>query len=124
MHFLFFDEILSVLSFASRKEREEIEKLLGQLALKGRAAGFSLVVSAQKLNATSLPKSITEQCQTRIILGGLVSEETFHQATGAYKKDIAAAYKGGVGEGYAVTPRTGGLPTSKRPGCPRRRAKA
>lgn len=118
MHFLFFDEILSVLSFASRKEREEIEKLLGQLALKGRAAGFSLVVSAQKLNATSLPKSITEQCQTRIILGGLVSEETFHQATGAYKKDIAAAYKGGVGEGYAVTPRTGGLAYIKTPRMP------
>lgn len=119
MHFLFFDEILSVLSFANKKEKEEIEKLLGKLALKGRAAGFSVVIAAQKLGANNLPKSITEQCQTRAILGSLVSEETFHQATGVYKKDIAAAYKGGVGKGYAITPETGGLAYIKTPLLPR-----
>lgn len=118
-HFLFFDEILSVLGSAGKKERAEIERLLGQLALKGRAAGFPVVITAQKLSATDLPKSITEQCQTRFILGGLVSEETFHQATGAYKKDIAAAYKGGVGKGYAVTPKSGGLTYIETPLLPR-----
>lgn len=108
-HFLIFDEILSVLCFADKKDKAEIERLLGQIALKGRAAGFSIIVTAQKLNATDLPKSITEQCQTRIILGGNVSEETFHQATGMYKKDIGTVYKGGVGKGYAVTPKISGL---------------
>lgn len=117
-HFLFFDEILSVLASATKKEKEEITGLLGQLALKGRAAGFPLVITAQKLNATDLPKSITEQCQTRIVLGALVSEETFHQATGIYKKDIAAAYKGGVGKGYAITPKTGGLAYIETPLLP------
>lgn len=81
--------------------------MLEQLALKGRAAGFGLVLSAQKLNATDLPKAITEQCQTRIILGKVVSDETFHQSTGLYKKDLAHAYRGGVGKGYAVTPQSG-----------------
>lgn len=108
-HFLIFDEILSVLSFADKKEKEQIEKLLEQIALKGRAAGFSIIITAQKLNATDLPKAITEQCQTRIVLGQIVSDETFHQATGMYKKDTGSVYRGGVGKGYAVTPKTGGL---------------
>lgn len=108
-HVLIFDEILSVLKLADRKERAEIEKLLGQIALKGRAAGIALVITAQKLKAEELPKSITEQCQTRLILGRLVSEETFHLATGLYKKDIGTAYRGNVGKGYAVTPKSDGL---------------
>ena len=106
-HFLFFDEILSVLSSANKKEKTEIESLLGELALLGRAAGFGVIISAQKLNATDLSKNITEQCQTRIILGRIVSDETFHQATGLYKKDLGHAYRGGVGKGYAVTPQAG-----------------
>lgn len=117
-HFLIFDEILSVLSSADKKDKAEIERLLGQIALKGRAAGFSIIVTAQKLNATDLPKAITEQCQTRIILGGLVSEETFHQATGMYKKDTGSVYRGGVGKGYAVTPKTGGLSYIETPLLP------
>lgn len=118
-HFLIFDEILSVLSSAGKKDKAEIERLLGQIALKGRAAGFSIIITAQKLNATDLPKAITEQCQTRIILGGLVSEETFHQATGMYKKDTGTVYRGGVGKGYAVTPKTGGLSYIETPLLPR-----
>lgn len=117
-YFLIFDEILSVLSSAGKKEKEAIERLLGQIALKGRAAGFSIIVTAQKLNATDLPKAITEQCQTRIILGKMVSEETFHQATGMYKKDTGSVYRGGVGKGYAVTPKTGGLSYIETPMLP------
>ena len=106
-YFLFFDEVLAVLGSAEKKEKAEMEKLLGQLALKGRAAGFALIISAQKLNATDLPKSITEQCQTRIILGKSVTEETFHQATNLYKNQATYVYRGGVGKGYAVTPENG-----------------
>ena len=104
--FLIFDEILAVLSFADKDEKKQIEKLLGQIALKGRAAGFSIVITAQKLNATDLPKAITEQCQTRIVLGKLVSDETFRQVTGVSKKEIGTVYRGGKGKGYAVTPET------------------
>lgn len=106
-YFLFFDEVLAALKSANRKERDEMIQLLSQIALKGRAAGFAMVITAQKLQAEDLPKSITEQCQTRIVLGSLVSEETFHQATGLYKKDLACRYSGGVGKGYAVTPQVG-----------------
>lgn len=119
-HFLIFDEILSVLFYADKKDKAEIERLLGQIALKGRAAGFSIIITAQKLNATDLPKAITEQCQTRIILGKIVSEETFHQATGMYKKDIGTVYRGGKGKGYAVTPETGELSYIKTPLLPGR----
>lgn len=117
-HFLIFDEILSVLSSAGKKEKEQIESLLQQIALKGRAAGFSIIITAQKLNATDLPKAITEQCQTRIVLGGIVSDETFHQATGMYKKDAGSVYRGGVGKGYAVTPKTKGLTYIETPLLP------
>lgn len=117
-HFLIFDEILAVLSYADKKDKAEIERLLGQIALKGRAAGFSIIITAQKLNATDLPKAITEQCQTRFILGGLVSEDTFHQATGMYKKDTGSVYRGGVGKGYAVTPK-GGLSYLETPLLPK-----
>ena len=115
---LIFDEVLAALGEADKKQKAEIERLLGQLALKGRAVGISLVITAQKLNATDLPKSITEQCQTRIILGAVVSDETFHQATGYYKKDIAGAYKGGVGKGYAITPKSDGLAYIETPQMP------
>ena len=114
-HFLIFDEVLAVLVQADKKDKAEIERLLGLIALKGRSAGFSLILTAQKLNATDLPKSITEQCQTRIILGGVVSEDTFHQATGMYKKDTVTGYKGDVAQGYAVTPKTGGLAYTEIP---------
>lgn len=119
-HFLIFDEILSVLFYADKKDKAEIERLLGQIALKGRAAGFSLVITAQKLNATDLPKAITEQCQTRIVLGKMVSEETFHQATLMYKKDVGSVYRGGRGKGYAVTPETNGLAYIETPLLPGR----
>ncbi len=119
-HFLIFDEILSVLFYADQKEKAEIERLLGQIALKGRAAGFAIIITAQKLNATNLPKAITEQCQTRIVLGMLVSEETFHQATGMYKKDIGTVYRGRKGKGYAVTPETDGLTYIETPLLPGR----
>lgn len=117
-HILIFDEILSALNNAGKKEAAEMERLLKQIALKGRAAGFSMVVTAQKLNATDLSKAITEQCQTRIILGSVVSEETFHQATGFYKKDLATDYNGGIGKGYAVTPKSEGLAPVKTPLMP------
>ena len=119
-HFLIFDEILSVLASADKKDKAEIERLLGQIALKGREAGFSIIVTAQKLNATDLCKAITEQCQTRIILGRLVSDETFHQVTGMSKKDIGTAYRGGRGKGYAVIPETGGLTYIQTPLLPGR----
>lgn len=122
-HILFFDEVLAALGQANAKQKAEIERLLGQLALKGRAVGISLVLTAQKLNATDLPKAITEQCQTRIILGKVVSDETFHQATGYYKKDILGVYKGGVGKGYIVTPESNGLSYIKTPFMPKNAGK-
>lgn len=106
-HVLIFDEVLSALGSGDKKQQAEMEKKLNQLCLRGRMAGYIVVLSAQRLLASDLPKSITEQCQTRIVLGANVSEETFHVATGYYKKDLATAYRGGNGKGYAITPTNG-----------------
>lgn len=106
-HVLIFDEVLAALETGDKKQKTRMEVPLKQLAIKGRMAGYIIVLSAQKLLATDLPKAITEQCQTRIILGSLVSDETFHTATGYYKKDLATAYRGAMGKGYAVTPKNG-----------------
>ena len=79
---------MAVLSGTAKKEKDEIVRLLGQIALKGRAAGIALVISAQKLLATDLQHSITGQCQTRIILGKTVSDETYRMVTTTSKKDL------------------------------------
>jgi len=106
-HVLIFDELLAVLSGTAKKEKDEIVRLLGQIALKGRAAGIALVISAQKLLATDLQHSITGQCQTRIILGKTVSDETYRMVTTTSKKDLPMGYEGDIGKGYASTPKNG-----------------
>lgn len=104
---LIFDEILAVLDSGDKEQKKEMERCLKQLALKSRASGIALIIASQRLLASDLPKAITEQCQFRVIIGANVSEELFHLTTGMYKKDLASSYKGGVGKGYAVTPKTG-----------------
>lgn len=106
-HVLIFDELLAVLSGTAKKEKDEIVRLLGQIALKGRAAGIALVISAQKLLATDLQHSITGQCQTRIILGKKVSDETYRMVTDSAKKELIMGYEGNIGKGYAFTPEHG-----------------
>lgn len=106
-HILIFDEVLSALNSGDKKDKAEMERLLKILALKGRMAGYVLVLTAQRLLSTDLPKAITEQCQTRFIMGANVSDELFHLTTGFYKRDLATGYKGAVGKGYAVTPKIG-----------------
>lgn len=106
-HILIFDEVLAGLHAGDKKQKQEMENLLKQIALKGRMAGFIICLTSQYLLSTDLPQSINSQCQTRIVLGSEVSEELFNIATRHYKKDLGTAYKGGVGRGYAVTPQTG-----------------
>lgn len=104
---LIFDEVLSALDSGDKKQKVEMERLLKLLALKGRMAGYIVVLTSQRLLATDLPKAVTEQCQTRYIMGANVSEELFHLATGSYKKNLGTSYKGAVGKGYVVTPKNG-----------------
>ncbi|MGO0154615.1 ATP-binding protein [Leuconostoc mesenteroides] len=106
-HVLIFDEVLSALESGDKKQKTEMERLLKLLALNGRMAGYIVVLTSQRLLATDLPKSVTEQCQTRIIMGANVSDELFHVAMGVYKKDIVTDYDGDVGKGYILTPKNG-----------------
>ncbi|MTB36805.1 ATP-binding protein [Streptococcus uberis] len=101
---LIFDEVLSALESGDKKQKVEMERLLKLLALKGRMAGYIIVLTSQRLLATDLSKAITEQCQTRYIMGANVSEELFHLATGSYKKNLGTSYNGGVGKGYIISP--------------------
>ncbi|WP_434717365.1 FtsK/SpoIIIE domain-containing protein [Lactococcus lactis] len=105
---LIWDEVLSGLDSGTPEQRKKMIKLLKQLALKSRMSGTGiLVLTSQRILSTDLPKSITEQCQTRLLMGANISEELFHVTLGGYKKDLAAGYHGGVGKGYAITPKTG-----------------
>lgn len=79
-HYLIFDEVLAALESGTPSQQKEMVRLLKILALKSRASGRGLLILAsQKLLASDLPRAVTEQCQTRIIIGSdsSVSEETF-----------------------------------------------
>lgn len=104
---LVFDEVLAGINAGDRKQKQCVEHLLQQLALKGRMAGFVICLTSQYLLSSDLSQSINSQCQTRIILGSEVSEELFHIATRRYKKDLGSIYRGDVGKGYIVTPKQG-----------------
>ena len=56
-HVLIFDEVLSALDSGDKKQKAEMERLLKLLALKGRLAGYIIVLTSQRLLATDLPKS-------------------------------------------------------------------
>ncbi|HGK1508083.1 TPA: cell division protein FtsK [Streptococcus pneumoniae] len=111
-HYLIFDEVLAALECGTSAQQKEMVRLLKILALKSRASGQGLLVLAsQKLLASDLPRAVTEQCQTRIILGNSssISEETFYSVMGKEKIDLLAEYRGGVGKGYILTPKTNGI---------------
>ncbi|MDG6143574.1 cell division protein FtsK [Lactococcus formosensis] len=105
---LIWDEVLAGLECGSKEQKRSMIQLLQQLALKSRMSGQGLLVlTSQKLLATDLPLSISSQCQTRLLLGANISDELFHTTLGSYKKELASSYVGGVGKGYAMTPKTG-----------------
>ncbi|HFR3505122.1 cell division protein FtsK [Streptococcus suis] len=111
-HYLIFDEVLAALESGTPSQQKEMVRLLKILALKSRASGRGLLILAsQKLLASDLPRAVTEQCQTRIILGSesSISEETFYSVMGKEKRDLLAEYRGGVGKGYILTPKTNGI---------------
>ena len=111
-HYLIFDEVLAALESGTPSQQKEMVRLLKILALKSRASGRGLLILAsQKLLASDLPRAVTEQCQTRIILGSesSISEETFYSVMGKEKIDLLAEYRGGVGKGYILTPKTNGI---------------
>ncbi|HGC7586452.1 TPA: cell division protein FtsK [Streptococcus agalactiae] len=111
-HYLIFDEVLAALESGTPAQQKEMVRLLKILALKSRASGRGLLILAsQKLLASDLPRAITEQCQTRIILASdaSISEETFYSIMGKEKKDLLVDYRGGVGKEYILTPKTNGI---------------
>ena len=111
-HYLIFDEVLAALESGTPAQQKEMVRLLKILALKSRASGQGLLILAtQKLLASDLPRSITEQCQIRAIFGSdsSISEETFYNVMGKQKKDLLTEYKGDVGKGYILSPKTNGI---------------
>lgn len=48
-HVLIFDEVLSALESGDKKQKAEMERLLKLLALKGRMAGYIIVLTSQRL---------------------------------------------------------------------------
>lgn len=52
-----------------KKQRDKIESMLNEIVFMGRQIGFFLVLILQRFTADTVPKEITEQLVTRIVLG-------------------------------------------------------
>lgn len=73
-YLILIDEVAALIAEANAKEKNELMSLLRQLILKGRQAGIFVILSAQRLEATVIDRSLTLQLGNRIIMGNADSE--------------------------------------------------
>lgn len=73
-YLILIDEVAALMAEATTKEKNELMSLLRQLILKGRQAGIFVILSAQRLEATVIDRSLTLQLGNRIIMGNADSE--------------------------------------------------
>ncbi|WP_426787214.1 FtsK/SpoIIIE domain-containing protein [Staphylococcus capitis] len=66
---LVIDELGALTSSLDKKEKEEFDKHLKQLILKGRQAGCFVCLITQQANAKNVPTEIRDQCGFRTFLG-------------------------------------------------------
>ncbi|MCY7794596.1 coupling conjugation protein ConQ [Bacillus spizizenii] len=96
--FIFFDEYVAFMDFLDMKERNEALSYMKQLVMKGRQAGYFLVLGAQRPDAKYLADGIRDQFSFRVSLG-LMSDTGYGMMFG----DVDKAYvnKKETGRGYA-----------------------
>lgn len=71
-HFVIVDELAAFMASFTRKdydERESVEYVLKQIAMKGRQAGVFLIIAMQRPDGEYLPTDVRDQFYGRIILG-------------------------------------------------------
>lgn len=70
-----FDEIGALTSLASKNVKENFFKLLTRVATLGRQSRVHLLISSQRLDSTTIPTIVKEQCNILIQLGSLTSNQ-------------------------------------------------
>lgn len=70
-HFLIFDEYVAFMEMLEKKEREYVVSLIKKIVLKGRQAGFFLVLACQRPDAKYLGDGIRDQFGFRLALGNM-----------------------------------------------------
>lgn len=88
---IFFDEVGAFSSAASEKERKEVRNYVSALILKGRQAGYCVLISTQRpdLQDSILTGAIRDQLGIRILLGrNAVSKDTYSMVFGNSFSDV------------------------------------
>lgn len=98
-HFLFVDELPSLVESMEKKKKEELLNKLGIISKMGSGSGFYMILIAQKLNATVLPKEIQENMLNKIILGN-AGNQTYMTAIDRVEDVPKKDY--GTGEGVYI----------------------
>lgn len=68
-HFLIFDEYVAFMEMLVKKEWEEITSLMKQIIMKGRQAGYFIILACQRPDAKYLGDGIRDQFGFRVALG-------------------------------------------------------
>ena len=68
-HIVFVDELGALISNFDSKTQKHVIGLLQQIVLKGRQLGYYLVFVTQKMDASTVPKSIVENSGLNLVLG-------------------------------------------------------
>lgn len=67
--FLLIDEYLEIVKTAQKKELVEIEKMISEIILLGRAAGYFLIMTMQRADAKYIDGAIRDNFACRIVVG-------------------------------------------------------
>ena len=102
--FVIIDEAASLLgtSFASKKVREEIQSRLLELILRGRQAGYFLILASQRFSSEWIDTSLRAQFTTRFLLGE-TDRDSFNMLFPMLNYKEVPYYNSEVGHGLVKT---------------------
>ena len=97
IRFIVVEEFLSLSSNLSKKEFEELEQLILDIAVVGRSLGYSLILITQVSSAQSLSSNIRSNCSVRMVCGN--SDRTILETAFGKGNVPEITQKFGKGEG-------------------------
>lgn len=92
-----FDEFVAFVDTLNSKEKEKVNFYLNQVILKGRQAGYFIVLATQRPDAQYLSGAMRDQLNARVVLGKM-SDDGYRMAYGNVDKKFVN--KGQRGRGY------------------------
>lgn len=99
-HFLIFDEYVAFMEMLTKKEWEEPMSLIKKIVLKGRQAGFFIILACQRPDAKYLGDGVRDQFGFRVALGNM-SDSGYSMMFGNLEKEYRE--KDIKGRGYVNT---------------------